>query len=165
PAGAVELEMAGVSGRSQDQAQQSLEGRGFSPANYAVDTQDEPGKNKDEVIATDPQAGTMANPDDAITIIIDTGNVELPDLTDMDLEEANSVLSDLGLSSQVSEEEDDGPPGVVLRQDPGSGTVPNDTRVALVVSTAPPEPTETPTDDESESPSGDESESPSGEIG
>src|SRR5699024_4704037 len=100
---------------------------------------------------------------DAITIIIATGNVELPDLTDMDLEEANSVLSDLGLSSQVSEEEDDGPPGVVLRQDPGAGTVPNDTRVALVVSTAPPEPTETPTDDESESPSGDESESPSGD--
>src|SRR5699024_6862628 len=85
------------------------------------------------------------------------------DLTDMDLEEANSVLSDLGLSSQVSEEEDDGPPGVVLRQDPGSGTVPNDTRVALVVSTPPSEPSESPSDDESESPSDDESESPSGD--
>ena len=158
-----ELEIPDVTGMSQDQARQTLEGRGFNPANFSVDTQDEPGKDKDEVIATDPQAGTMANPDDAITIIIATGNVELPDLTDMDLEEANSVLSDLGLSSQVSEEEDDGPPGVVLRQDPGSGTVPNDTRVALVVSTPPSEPSESPSDDESESPSDDESESPSGD--
>ncbi|HIZ35977.1 MAG TPA: PASTA domain-containing protein, partial [Candidatus Ruania gallistercoris] len=144
-----ELEIPDVSGMSQDQARQRLESEGFNPASFSVATEDVPNVQQDDVIRTEPEAGTMAHPDDPIEIVIATGNVELPDLVDRDLEEARNILNDLGLSSSITEQEDEGDPGRVLNQSPGASTVPNDTTVELVVSipVPEPEPTETPSDE------------------
>src|SRR5699024_3239913 len=116
-----------------------------------------------EVGGTAPEAGSKAAPDDSITIILATGNVELPDLVGMDLEKAQGVLSDLGLTASITKQEDEGDPGLVLKQQPEPGTVGGDTVVELVVSIPKPDPTETPSDEPSESPSENPSETPSGD--
>src|SRR5699024_12183979 len=65
-----ELEVPDVSGMSQDQARQTLEGQGFDPGGFSVETTDQAGFDKGEVVGTDPEAGTKAAPDDPITIIL-----------------------------------------------------------------------------------------------
>ncbi|WP_235912129.1 Stk1 family PASTA domain-containing Ser/Thr kinase [Ruania zhangjianzhongii] len=155
-----ELELPDVSGMSQDQARQRLESEGFNPAGFSVATEDVPNVAQDDVIRTEPEAGTMAHPDDPIEIVIATGNVELPDLVDRDLEEVRNILNDLGLSSSITEQEDEGQAGRVLNQNPGASTVPNNTTVDLVVSIPVPEPTDEPSESPSDDPSGD-AESPS----
>src|SRR5699024_5857319 len=134
-----ELEVPDVSGMSQDQARQTLEGQGFDPGGFSVETTDQAGFDKGEVVGTDPEAGTKAAPDDPITIILATGNVELPDLVGMDLEKAQGVLNDLGLTASITKQEDEGDPDLVLKQQPEAGTVGGDTVVELVVSIPEPE--------------------------
>src|SRR5699024_301891 len=169
-----ELEVPDVSGMSQDQARQTLEGQGFDPGGFSVETTDQAGFDKGEVVGTDPEAGTKAAPDDPITIILATGNVELPDLVGMEEEKAKGVVDDLGLTAEYTTQEDEGKAGVVLKQQPGPGTVSGDTRVDIVVCTEPEdsetasgEPSDTttasPAESLSDSPSVAPSESPSDE--
>lgn len=152
-----ELELPDVSGMSQDQARQRLESEGFNPAQFSVATEDVPNVAQDDVIRTEPEAGTMAHPDDPIEIVIATGNVELPDLVDRDLEEVRNILSELGLSSSITEQEDEGEAGRVLSQNPGPSTVPNDATVELVVSIPVPEPTDEPSETPTDEPTDDAS--------
>lgn len=164
-----QLEVPDVSGMSQDQARSTLAAQGFDPAGFSVETTDQSGFDEGEVVGTDPKAGSMAAPDDSITIIIATGNVELPDLVGMDMEKARNVLGDLDLSFRTTEKEDEGDPGVVLQQKPEPGTVSSDTVVDLVVSIPKQEPSDTPSqspsESPSESPSPTQSESPTGDTG
>lgn len=148
-----ELEIPDVQGMSQDQARSTLESHGFNPAGFSVETTDDSDFDEGEVVSTDPEAGTMAAPDDPITITIATGNIDLPDLVGMDLEEAQGKLSDLGLTASITRQEDDGDPGLVLKQQPEPGTVSGDTVVDLIVSIPQEEPSETPSQSPSESPS------------
>ncbi|TDE98730.1 Stk1 family PASTA domain-containing Ser/Thr kinase [Occultella glacieicola] len=139
-----EFEIPDVSGLSQDRARQELIDAGFSGANIRTTTENSPDFGADEAIRTEPEAGTMANPEDAITIVLATGNVDLPSLVGQDLEAAQNTITELGLSSRVTNQEDPGPPGVVLNQD-REGSVPQGTVVELIVSI--PEPTQEPTTD------------------
>jgi serine/threonine protein kinase len=139
-----EIEIPDVSGLSQDRARQELIDAGFSGASIRTTTENSPGFGQDEAIRTDPEAGTMANPEDAITIVLATGNVDLPSLVGQELEAAQNTITELGLSSRVTNQEDPGPVGVVLNQD-REGSVPQGTVVELIVSI--PEPTQEPTTD------------------
>src|SRR5699024_10641658 len=124
-----------------------------------------------------PEVGEDVAPGSGVTLILATGNVEVPDVTGMDIDEATQELSDVKLNvrqnDQPSGDED---PGTVLDQD-RTGPVPRFTTVTLTVATeaeeptSPPPETESPTEDESppedesptddESPPDDEEESPS----
>lgn len=62
--------------------------------------------SKDTVIRSDPEAGTEMREGDAVNIVISTGLVRVPDVTNLQIGEASSQLTALGL--QVSVEGDNG---------------------------------------------------------
>ena len=83
---------------------------------------------------TDPAEGTVVAPDEAITLYVSSGKVQLPDVTNKTLEQATAVLTALGLFIEPVEQQTDAkPPGTVLSQEPQPGLVPQGTGVKLVV--------------------------------
>ncbi|HLS14006.1 MAG TPA: Stk1 family PASTA domain-containing Ser/Thr kinase [Beutenbergiaceae bacterium] len=146
-AGPEALEIPAVAGMSQDRARDELRNAGFE--DVRTDTIDEPRTPADEAVATEPGAGESVPPDTQITLFLATGNVELEDMTGAPIEQLEEHLSDLGLSSRITFQDDDGDPGLVLSQN-RSGQVPINTQVEVVVSQEPPEedPTDEPTDDD-----------------
>ncbi|MGC5629795.1 Stk1 family PASTA domain-containing Ser/Thr kinase [Georgenia sp. Z1344] len=140
-----------VSGLSQEDARNILQEAGLSVGNTR--TVDEPGAAADHALRTDPAADTSVPRDTEVTLFLASGNVELQDLTGLSREEAETILGDLDLSSQFTEEfSDDVPDGEVISQS-HNGLIPQDTRVDVTISRGPEE-TEEPTTTEppSESP-------------
>lgn len=116
-----------------------LEGDGFE--NIRTETRNEPRVAEDIAIETDPPSGETVSLDTEITLILGTGNVDLEDMTGESIEAFREHLEELNLSHREHEQEDDGPPGIILSQD-RSGTVPQNTTVVVHVSVeAPPDPT------------------------
>ena len=98
---------------------------------------------EDQVISTDPPAGTRATQGSRVTVAVSRGvqPVAVPDVTGLDREGARQAIEELGLrpvfSSRETDEED---PGQVLEQQPAPGSeVQDGTAVRVVVAEAPPE--------------------------
>jgi serine/threonine-protein kinase len=93
------------------------------------------------VISSSPPAGTEVKPDTAVTLVISDGvePVAVPDVVGLPVQEAEAAVADAKLRSEVVEEFDQTvPAGVVVSQDPSSGTAGKRSVVTLVVSKGPP---------------------------
>lgn len=79
------------------------------------------------VIRQNPPAGEKVAPKSTVTLTVSggVGDIEVPDLTNLSVDEARAALEALGLSIEVSEvaQDDfrDGDPVTVLRQEPAAG--------------------------------------------
>jgi serine/threonine-protein kinase len=96
---------------------------------------------KGSVISSSPPAGTEVKPDTAVTLVISDGvePVAVPDVVGLPVQEAEAAVADAKLRSEVVEEFDQTvPAGVVVSQDPSSGTAGKRSVVTLVVSKGPP---------------------------
>ncbi len=126
-----------LTGLTQAQARQALTREGFT-GEVSTTTVDEPGAAKDVVVRSEPAANGSVQPDDPITLVLATGNVEVPDLTGKTDTEATQTLSDLKVTAVI----DGARPGIVINQD-RKGSIPVDATVTLTIGPAP-EPTPTP---------------------
>jgi serine/threonine protein kinase len=81
---------------------------------------------KDQVIRTDPPSGTIVQPAEVIKVYVSTGAepVEVPDVTNRPLSEAQTVMTDVGLEPGVVHRENSPnvPADVVIRTDPVAGS-------------------------------------------
>jgi beta-lactam-binding protein with PASTA domain len=104
-------------------ARQRLRELGLGPGTVRREFSDEVAR--DEVIRTEPEAGTERRPDSAVALVVSKGEpVEVPDVTGDPREEATQGLRDAGLrvrvaSERVFSEEDE---GTVAKQSPAEGT-------------------------------------------
>lgn len=140
-AGPDALPIPDVSGMTQDEARQALVDEGFNAANISVSTEDIPGRPRDEADRTDPEAGTEVAPEAAITIIVGSGNVALPDLRTMTVEQLEQTMQELGLQYDTGPalNSNDYDEGTVAAQTPSPGLVAIDTRVTVQFSLGPTE--------------------------
>jgi len=93
------------------------------------------------VISADPEVGTEVKPDTAVLLVISRGAepVAVPNVVGKPVAEARAMLADAKLASEVTEKFDEAvPAGVVVSQNPASGTADKRSVVALVVSKGPP---------------------------
>src|SRR5690606_30611274 len=125
-----------VAGESQEEAVRILAENDLGISR--VDPQDVPGTPADEVVNTDPPAGTAAKKGDSVVLIVATGLVNLEDLLGATEEEAIAVLDDLELNYRISEEEtDEFEPGTVSWQSRAAGLVPYDSTIELRIAVEP----------------------------
>ena len=123
-----------VKGMSEDDAQKTLEN-----LNLVVEAQ---AQNNDtvasgKVISTDPAAGTQLTEGSKVTMYVSLGieSVEVPSITGMSSEEAQSAIQNVGLQASVTEDYSDTvASGMVISQDPASGKVKKGSTVNIVVS-------------------------------
>ncbi len=98
---------------------------------------------EDEVISTDPAAGTRATQGSRVTLVVSRGvqPVAVPDVTGLDREGARQAIEGLGLRAVLSSREtDEEAAGEVLEQQPAPGSeVAEGAEVRVVVAEAPPE--------------------------
>lgn len=110
----------------------------------------------DWLIGTTPELGSKVKAGSKVDLILSTGKVSVPSVTEMTRDEAEKALGDDKVKLQVQfvdVETDNYPAGTLFEQDPAAGTeVPQGSLVKISVAVAPPEPSPTPTP--SESPSG-----------
>jgi len=125
-----------VSGMSQQQARDQLEAAGFTVGN--VTQENSPDQAEDRVLRTDPAAGQAVAAGAEITIVVASGQVDLPDLTGMTQQEAQAALGKLKLSAVITTQESDTvEAGRVIGQDRAAGPVPQGTTITLAIATAP----------------------------
>jgi serine/threonine-protein kinase len=125
-----------VAGRNVDDAARQLQQAGFQVKRTDVDA----GGNQDDVVGSDPPAGTQAAPGSTVTLQVTTGDgsePKMPDVTGDRLRDAQRKLQQEGIndvSLQAQTTTDKGEDGRVLDQTPSSGdrVAPGD-RVVLVV--------------------------------
>lgn len=82
------------SGMTQERATNALEHRHLEVTE--VEEEDHPSIPEGNVIRTEPGRGTELGPGDSVTLIISTGRVTIPDVTDQNYQGAVSALEDLG---------------------------------------------------------------------
>lgn len=110
-----------VTGKSQEDARQAIEDAGLRVGNVTYGDSNE---DKDTVASTDPAAGTKADLDTEISIVLSNGP-SVPDVTGMTESDAKQTLSNSGYTSvevkttSVSSESQD---GVVVSMSPTAGS-------------------------------------------
>ncbi|MFR1472279.1 MAG: Stk1 family PASTA domain-containing Ser/Thr kinase [Actinomyces urogenitalis] len=138
--GSAMVDVPDVSGKTQDEAKQALEEAGLKVGN--VTTEDSGTVDKDNVIRTDPVAGTSVSRGETIDLVLSTGQTAVPDgLVGLTQEQARSAVQEAGLAvgNVTQEESTDYAAGQVIRTDPGTGvSVQRGSEVALVVSSGAP---------------------------
>jgi serine/threonine-protein kinase len=127
-----------VVGQSQEEATAALR-----RAQFQVDPRTEASADVDEgvVIRQSPAAGTQADVESAVTIVVSSGpeNVSVPDVRQRGLDSATATLEGAGLRvGNVTEEPNANfSPGTVIRQNPGpTARVPEGSAVDLVLAAA-----------------------------
>ena len=128
-------EVPEVNGLSRRQAVRALRADGFRVEAGSTSSDSVP---EGRVIRADPRQGERATVGSRVRLVVSTGpeQVEVPNVTGLSRESAESRLRDEGFSAEVSEEESERPRGEVISQSPGDGTsVDRGSAVAIVVST------------------------------
>jgi beta-lactam-binding protein with PASTA domain/tRNA A-37 threonylcarbamoyl transferase component Bud32 len=138
-AGPAEVAVPDVIGMSQDQAREALEEDGLT--NIRTASVNDPEWEQDRVASTEPETGTAVTPDTVITLNLATGNVDVPEVVGMPLDQAQQELQarTLSVASVVEQPSGDYAPGTVIAQD-RTGPVPRFTAITLTVAVAAPEP-------------------------
>lgn len=93
------------------------------------------------VISSDPAAGTELRPDTAVDVTVSKGPkpIDIPDFTGRNGERAQARLGDLGFAVSATEEfNEEVAAGLVISQDPASGTGFKGDEIQLVISKGPP---------------------------
>ncbi|HZI96427.1 MAG TPA: Stk1 family PASTA domain-containing Ser/Thr kinase, partial [Actinomycetales bacterium] len=127
--GVAEVEVPDVRGQSESQARQTLEAAGLVGGD--VTEADDPQVDQGDVISTDPAAGSAVPDGTTVTLVISSGEVELPDFTGQSYQEAREELLRLGLTPDIDFEPNPAPENTVIRQDPGPGPVPGGSTVTI----------------------------------
>nr|WP_218869185.1 Stk1 family PASTA domain-containing Ser/Thr kinase [Leifsonia psychrotolerans] len=111
-----------LTGQTYEDAQNTLLDLDLKPQKS---TESSPTVPSDQVIRTDPPAGTIVQPGEVITVVVSTGaeTVTVPDLTNMSIADAQAALAAAGLTAGSVTTENSPTVGadVVLRTDPASG--------------------------------------------
>jgi len=142
--GPEDVDVPNLTGYSYDRAKELLQGLGLTVEKQMQDS-NEP---RDQVINTDPPAGTTVEAGSSVSLIVSRGEVTVPDVVGQTLDEARKTLDDLGLKYEITEDPNaTEQAGVVTRQSPTDGQqVPQNSSIALTVSSRPDQPTQpTPT--------------------
>ncbi|WP_119729694.1 Stk1 family PASTA domain-containing Ser/Thr kinase [Thermomonospora amylolytica] len=121
-----------TAGKSLEDARKILQDAGFTPGEVTRESsQTIP---KDQVIRTAPKAGKKVSPDQPVDIVVSAG-MEMPNLVNVNAEQAANQLRSMGLDVKVEERDlPDRPRDVVLEQNPPPGTgVSRGDQVTLIV--------------------------------
>ncbi|WP_229052710.1 Stk1 family PASTA domain-containing Ser/Thr kinase [Aeromicrobium sp. Leaf350] len=131
------FDMPDVRDLTYDQAAANLQAQGLQVTREDRDSE----QQKDTVIQSNPPAGTSVLPGQTVTLIVSKGQIQVPDVTGMDVATAISTLTTAGFDpakiAQQTEATLTDPPGTVLEQSlsPGSRVSP-DSSIALTVAAA-----------------------------
>jgi len=112
-----------VVGQNADDAERQLKAAGFVVQRSDVDA----GGNQDDVVATNPPAGTQAAPGSTVTMQVTTGDgsssLDMPDVTGEKVRDAQRRLEQKGLvvATQPRPTNDKSDDGRVLDQSPSAG--------------------------------------------
>ena len=141
-AGPEAITVPDLRGWDEDSARAELARLKFTNVAEKPKLTDSPDHEKDEVIATTPEGGTAAAPDELITLEVASGKVKMPELVGKTRDEAVLLVHDNGLVLEEVQllqtwEQD---PGTVLEQstDPDK-RVNLGTRITIVVAELPPQ--------------------------
>lgn len=127
------VDIPDLSSYSQDQARDALTQLGLTLGN--VKTEDSPTVEKDKVIRTEPEAGKTVDAGTSVVLVISTGTVTIPDgLIGRPQAEVTKTLTDLGLTVQIYEQNNEAAAGIVFGIDPRSGSVAQRSTVRIYVS-------------------------------
>ena len=99
----------------------------------------------DQVLEVIPPAGTQLPTGQRVTLVVSTGQVEIPLVVRLPQDQAVQQLQAAGFSVGVRLRDDPGTPGIVLSQDPANATALRGSTVTVVVSRTPPPPPPSPT--------------------
>lgn len=125
----------------------------------------------DQIIRSEPGTNTSVEPGSTVNVYVSSGNVTLPDVSGQPLADAESQLTDLGLTTVHQElpscQAQDGSPVVSMSVAPGPVPQGSEVTLSYCTGTAPaPEPDPQPTDDPAATDnSGDTGESDTGNNG
>jgi len=135
--GPAEVTIPDVSGKTKEDAIKALEDLGLVIESVDPDNS-KPDVEKDLATGTDPEAGTPVAAGSSVTLLIASGQVDLPDVTGMQEDEARTTLGDLGLSITTKRVETSKyPDGQVYKQSPAPGTVDVGSEVTITVAATP----------------------------
>ncbi len=131
-----EIEVPTVVNLTEEQAVSQLEKRGFR-ANIARNAESDE-YEKGKVMSQDPEASTRAKKGTIVNLVISSGReVEVPELKNMNLSQAEEILRDLGLKigTTSTDYSNTVEKDLVIRQEPVAGSsVQSGSEVNLVIS-------------------------------
>jgi serine/threonine-protein kinase len=122
---------------SVEEATERLEAEGFDVDVEQRVAEDPTDEQIDTVVEQDPESGTEvpAGSEVTITVLVQPGQVLLPDVTGRQFDEAEEILTRAGFRVDRQNEASAAPSGEVIGQDPaGDSQQPPDTLVTLTVS-------------------------------
>ena len=148
-----QVQVPDVTGFTEDSAKQTIQDQGLKVGN--VTKVDDSSVTAGKVISTDPAPGTSVNSGSTVNLKVASGRVQVPDVRNKTLGDAQRILGDLGLQTKTVFQPSDQPEGIVLDQNHLGETVDAGTTIRLVVSQARPQtsqPSPSPSDTSQPSP-------------
>lgn len=131
-----QVEIPSVAGQSVDVATGRLQDAGLT-VDPEVQTRADASVPADQVIETDPPAGSTVDEGSEVTLVVSTGPepVDVPDVRDLSFEEAEATLQQLGLIVVRQDRDDSRPAGTVIQTNPTAGqSVPPGSEITVIVS-------------------------------
>lgn len=146
--GVGEVSVPDISSMNVEDARAVIEREGLEWGSQTI-VDNEPDYEKDRVVRSTPEAGQQVERGTRIDIEVSSGRSEVPSLTGLTQDEAETQLAAMGLGVDFEEVESaDAAPGTVIGQNYPEGTL-VETGVRVTVQIAiEPEPTEEPTTDD-----------------
>jgi eukaryotic-like serine/threonine-protein kinase len=124
-----------LSGKSQDDARTALEEAGLKVGQ--VTTRDDPKVKADRVIETNPKSGQNVAKGSSVSLILSSGQVQVPDVTGMSYSEAKDLLDAKGLKIKPVYQVSDLDADTVISQDNKNASVAQGATVTVYVSKGP----------------------------
>lgn len=119
-AGPEAVDVPDLTGKTREEAQKALADLGLEM--QVKGEEDAAGAKAGTITRLSPQAGSTVAKGGTVDVWVATGNVKLPDVKGLSLEEATSTLEGVGLTVESSEREDaEHDPGTVVEQTPPGG--------------------------------------------
>ena len=134
------VEVPDVTGFTESSARSTIEDHGLKVG--SVTKVDDSSVAAGKVISTDPAGGSSVDSGSTVNLKVASGRVQVPDVRNKTLGEAQQILSDLGLRTKTEFQPSDQPEGTVLDQNHVGETVDAGTTIKLVVSQAQPQTTQ-----------------------
>ena len=98
--GSAMVEVPDVTGMSQSEARSSIEGAGLVWGD--VLTEDSASTSAGQIIRTDPGAGTSVERGETVSVVISSGRTTVPQITNMESQEAQAAITAAGLTYNSS---------------------------------------------------------------
>lgn len=131
-----------LKGMTQDEARSALSDAGLTVGR--VVSQDDSQIPEDQVIKSNPAAGSNVDKGSVVDLYISSGEVKVPDLTGMTLSEATLALDAKGLKIKTKFETSDQPVNTVIGQNNKNAKVSRGSTVTVTISSGPLTPSTTP---------------------